>query len=244
VARTGQFTTVTASTTPGDQGPRPNVVAKLLAEGVDRLCALPEGGACTTDARAVATDPVPVAPAPGMLTEVDLPPADGVARPWVGTAPRRALDNAAATNCDAADFSGRPMTNNLTRTFLVPEAKLPTEFGLTETVGTLPERKAKTFVKGVRKKLDRCSENQIGTEVTRLRNVSRGDTDLSVWKVTTELTDEKSISYLMGVVRDGTAVAQVGFVPVKGVTMSSEDFVELTERALDRLAQMPPPRSG
>ena len=32
-----------------------------------------------------------------MLAEVDLPPVTGVNRPWVGTEPRRALDNAAAT---------------------------------------------------------------------------------------------------------------------------------------------------
>jgi hypothetical protein len=51
------------------------------------------------------------------------------------------------------------------------------------------------------------------------------------------------MNFLMGIVRDGTAVAQVGFVPVKGVTIDSDEFVALTQRALDRLAQMPPPKS-
>ena len=70
---------------------------------------------------------------------------------------------------------------------------------------------------------------------------SKGDTDLTVWRVRTEVTDDKAISFLMGVVRDGTAVAQVGFVPVKDMTIDSDAFEALTQRALQRIAQMPAP---
>ena len=45
----------------------------------------------------------------------------------------------------------------------------------------------------------------------------------------------------MGVVRDGTAVAQVGFVPVKDFTIGNDAFERLTQRALERIAEMPPP---
>jgi hypothetical protein len=178
-----------------------------------------------------------------MLAEIDLPPVAGVKRPWVGTEPRRALTNAAATHCDATDFSSAPMTNNLTRTFLVPESRLPDEFGLTESVGTLPRPRAKRFVARVRDQMARCAKRQMGTEVTRLRDVSKGATDLTVWKVTTEVADDRSIDFLMGVVRNGTAVAQVGFVPVKDFTVGSEAFEELTQRALDRISAMPAPRA-
>jgi hypothetical protein len=242
VARTGSFTTTTVSTTRAAEGPGPAAIAKALARGVDQLCELPEGGACSTSAKPQRATPVPVAQAPGMLAEIDLPPAAGVGKPWVGTEPRKALANAAATHCDDTDFSAAPMSNNLTRTFLVPEAKLAAEFGLTESVGTLPPRRAKAFVAGVREALDRCPKRQMGTEVTRLRDVRRGNTDLTVWRVNTEVTDDKTLSFLMGVVRDGTAVAQVGFVPVKGVTIAPEAFQALTQRALDRLAEMPAPR--
>ena len=135
------------------------------------------------------------------------------------------------------------MTNNLTRTFLVPEAKLPDEFGLTESVGTLPRKRAKAFVADVRDKLAKCSDKQMGTKVTKLRDVSKGDTDLTVWKVTTEVTDDKTLNFLMGIVRDGTAVAQVGFVPVKDFTIDNDAFEDLTQRSLDRLAKMPAPRA-
>ncbi len=242
VARTGQFTTVTASSTAGDGGPKPRVLARLLGSGVDRLCELTEGGNCTTRAVPRPTAPVAVGDVPGMLAEVDLPPAKGVDEPWVGTEPRKATVNAAATGCDRATFASGGISNNLTRTFLVPEADLPAEFGLTESVGTLPATKAKAFVADVRDRLGRCEDKQMGTEVTRLRHVEKSDRDLTVWRVTTEVTDQRSISFLMGVVRDGSAVAQIGFVPVKGVSLSDDDFGRLVERAQQRLAAMPAPR--
>ncbi len=46
---------------------------------------------------------------------------------------------------------------------------------------------------------------------------------------------------MMGVVRAGTAVGQVGFVPYRTVTMGPDAFVALVRRAAERLPQMPPP---
>jgi DNA-directed RNA polymerase specialized sigma24 family protein len=239
VARTGQLTTVTSTSVRGDGGPGPKAVARLLAASVNKLCALPEAGACATELRPRprSIDPIPAAQAPGMLAEVDLPPVRGLRQPWVGTEPRKALDNAASTNCDGSAFTA-PMTNNLTRTFLVPAAKLPDEFGLTESVGTLPPAKAKAFVSGVRDKLATCSKKHMGTEVTRLSSVTTRRTDLTVWRVETEVTDDKTISFLMGIARDRGAVAQVGFVPTKGLTIDQQGFEALTRRALDRLGAM------
>src|SRR6478735_9476681 len=105
----------------------------------------------------------------------------------------------------------------------------------------MPATKARAFVADIDTKLSGCSKKHMGTEVHRLRYVKQAGHDLSVWHVTTEITDEKSVSYLMGIVRDGTAVAQVGFVPDKTVTMSQDAFVRLAERALERVPEMPAP---
>jgi hypothetical protein len=51
-----------------------------------------------------------------------------------------------------------------------------------------------------------------------------------------------SVQYLMGIVRDGTSIAQVGFVPDRKVVMRPGAFVALVHRALDRLGAMPPPK--
>jgi DNA-directed RNA polymerase specialized sigma24 family protein len=243
VARTGQFTTTTLTRTPGEAEPALAPSGKLLGTAVAGLCALPEAGACTVRPALEEVPPVPVAVVPSMLAEVDLPPIAGVDEPWVGTEPRQARDNAAATGCDQADFS-KGMANDATRTFLIPKAKLPDQFGLTETVGSLPEPKARAFVADVRDRLASCSEKQIGTEVERLRHVEGRRGDLSVWHVTTEVSDELSVSFWMGIVRDGRAVAQVGFVPDPRRGMAPGAFEGLVERALARLDAMPAPRSG
>ena len=59
--------------------------------------------------------------------------------------------------------------------------------------------------------------------------------------MTTELNDQRSVTYLMGIVRAGTAVGQVGFVPEPDVTMGSGDFIDLVQRAGERLPAMPAP---
>jgi hypothetical protein len=45
---------------------------------------------------------------------------------------------------------------------------------------------------------------------------------------------------LMGVVRDGDAVAQVVFIPSKGFTMKSDDFVAVVRRAGERVGTLRP----
>ena len=241
VARTGRLTTTVVSRSPVGREPRLSESAALLGAAVTELCGRTGAGSCSTGPRLRTTPPVPAATMPGMLAEVDLPPVGKVRRPWVGTEPRQARDNAAATGCDRTDFSAKPITNNATRTFLVPGANLRAEFGLTETVGSLPEPKAAGFVDDVRDRLSRCSDKQMGTEVDRIRHLETKHRDLTVWRVTTEISDERSVSYLMGIVRDRTSLAQVGFVPDPAGGMPADAFVALVERALARLDAMPRP---
>jgi DNA-directed RNA polymerase specialized sigma24 family protein len=247
VARTGQYTTTTV-TMVGDAG-RPDVEGNtnLLASAVSALCALPEGGECSGGARARLVSPLPVGKAPAMLTEVDLPPVSNVDRPWVGTDPSKAVTNLAATRCDQSSFSGRfakaEFAANWTRTFLIPEAELPDEFGLTETVATLPERRAGAFVDQVRQKLNSCEgeDDGLGTEVDQVANFDDGNVSLTAWQVIVEVTDKRSVSYTMAIMRRGTAIAQLSFVSAPKVQMPDGAFVDLAYRALDRLMELPKP---
>ena len=243
VTRSGAITTTTMTWTPPDAAPSLNRAARLAAAAVNGVCARPEGGECATRPELKGSAPVPVGDAPGMLAEVDLPPVSRVMKPWVGTEPRRASVNVAATGCDNTAFSGKQMSNNLTRSFVIPAAKLPVAFGITETVGTLPGAQARAFVADVRRELDACPDRDrgLGTEVTRLAHRQSKTHDMTVWRLTTELNDKHSVTYLMGIVREGTAVSQVGFVPEPGVTMGPDAFVALVTRAGERLPAMPPP---
>lgn len=241
VARTGRITAMTFSRTPVSGAPSLPSAARLLAGAVDGFCDQPDAGACVGRPRIAPTRPVAVGAVPGMLSQVDLPPVARVMKPWVGTEPRKAMTNVAATRCDAADFSRRAITHNLTRSFVIPEARLPDEFGLTETVGTLPVGQARAFIDRVRARMVSCPERDLGTDVVRIANVDSAARDLSVWRVITEISDERSVTFLMGVVRAGTAVGQVGFVPYRTVTMGPDAFVALVRRAGERLPEMPPP---
>lgn len=240
VARTGQVTTTTVARF---ATPTPNVRAglTLLAAAVNAQCGQPATGHCAGPPTMTEVPPPPTGSVPGMLSEVDLPPVTGMTERWVGTEPKRAISNPAATQCDRAVFSQPPMAVAFSRTFLVPRADLPATFGLTQTVGTLPAPKATAFVAEVRTRITKCPDKQLGTKVARLAQHSDSHSDLSVWRLTVEVSDKRDVTYLMGITRSGTAVGQVGFIPAPHATMSTTDFIALVERAQQRLAKLPKP---
>lgn len=244
VARTGALVTTTATRVETDAEPDLAAVQRLLSAAVSRLCGLPEGGACVGGAGLRPAAPLPVGPSPGLLTEIDLPPVSNVERPWVGTDPQQARTNPAATRCEQASFTGRyrgaTWRDSATRTFLVPETRLPDEFGITETAGVLPARQAAAFVAEVRDRLAGCEErdDSLGTEVEQVAARDEGDTSLSAWNVTVQVSDERSVTFRMAILRRGTAVAQLTFVPAQDVSMPREAFLALADRALERLPQL------
>jgi hypothetical protein len=236
VARTGRAVTATVTRTPAAARPGARAAAGLLARAVSELCTVPDGGGCAGTPRLTDAPPTPVAPVRVMLGEVDLPPVSGVAGSWVGTDPRQARSNPAATGCDRADFSAAGIRGAATRTFLVPDAKLPDEFGLTETVGTMAEKRATAFVAEVRSKLAACPDKVMGTKVARVADDPGRAQELAAWRIDVEITDARTVRFYMGIVRAGGRVAQVGFVPTAGHEMVPGAFVALLRRAQDRLA--------
>lgn len=250
VARTGVFTTTTALRTPGDGEAAPVPGAALLADAVGGLCAQPDAGACAPDrVRTVLRDPVPVGPRPALVSELDLPPVTGVDVPWVGTDPARpaAAGNAAATGCDrtsfTGEFGGSRFTRTATRTFVVPEADLPQEFGLTETIGALARPAAIGLVDRVREQLAGCADRDLNTEVDEITRRDDGPRSLTAWRLDVRVTDNRSVTFYMAILRVGTSVAQLGFVPAGRATLADGAFLALAERSLSRLSELPAPGS-
>lgn len=249
VARTGRFTTTTMTMQQGTARPPADASARILASAIVGLCRLPHAGRCAADDPVASTvKPLPVDKAPALLSEIDLPPVSRVSRPWVGTEPRRATDNVASTRCDDAVFEGAfrgaRISNSATRSYLIPEADLPVEFGLTETVGSLREPQAVAFVEQVRARLAACPDKDLGTDVVRVDTIDERDDDLTVWQLTTELSDNRSLRYFMAILRTGSSVAQLQFIPAPDVQMAKGAFSALARRALDRLGELPAPRGG
>ena len=242
IARTGRANTITFTRTQDADRADVAGAARLLADAVNGLCSLPGTGPCAERPAVATSRPLAVGEVPSMLAELDLPPVTGVDRPWIGTEARVAQSNLAASRCDGTRFDAKPMKRNMTRSFVIPKARLSDLFGLTETVGLLSEKQANRFIDGVRTKLRSCADRQLGTDVVRVTEMSTRHRDLSVWHVTTEISDDRSITYLMGIIRDGGAVAQVGFVPDGKVQMAPGAFISLVHRALDRLPELAPKR--
>jgi DNA-directed RNA polymerase specialized sigma24 family protein len=243
VARTGGLTTTVVDTVTGITDPtaEPDLQpsAGLLAAAVTGLCTLPDAGTCTATPKLADSSPVPVGKHPSLLLEADLPPVPTVDQPWVGTDPTKAKENLAATRCDNADFAGPAFVKALTRTFVIPDApQLPPEFGLTETVGALPRKQAQVFVADIRDKLTKCPDTDLGTDVTKVVEEESGKRELYVWKLTVEVSQDRSVEFLTAAIREGGAVAELTFVPSDDVTIGEDAFVALAHRAQQRLGQL------
>ena len=238
IARSGALVSVVFTRTPAKaDAPSVDLEARLLAASINGSCTGPYGGkTCATKPRLRAVPPMPVTDSPAMLDVVDLPPISGVTTSWTGTDAQDAGSNAAATNCDATTFTGSGIRGAATRTFVMPDTGAPAVFGLTETVARVPS--APGFVDMIRSKLAKCSDKILANTVTPLANQHTADRDLAIWRVRSELSSKESYTILMGVVREGDAVAQVGFIPSKGFTMTSEDFIAVVRRAAERVGAL------
>jgi hypothetical protein len=245
VARTGGLTTTVVNTVTGMTDPtkEPDLEPStgLLATAVTGLCTLPDAGRCAVSPKVKEIAPVPVGKHPSLLIEADLPPVPTIDQPWAGTRPTKARENLAATRCDDTEFTGPGFSTSRTRTFVIPAAtQLPPEFGLSQTVGALPLKQARAFVGDIRDKLTTCPDDDLGTDVEKLVVEESGRRDLYVWRLTVEVSEDRSVRFLMAAIREGGAVAQLTFVPSEDVSIGPDPFVTLAHRAQERLRQLAP----
>ena len=238
VARTGSLVVTTVVRSTGRPASDKSTLTGLSA-AVNALCGSDGAAACAGRARSNATAPLDIGTPPGFLAVVDLPPVASVRGPWVGIEPERARTNFAATRCDRTTFAGKGISRAQTRTYLFPETSDASQLGLTQTIGSMSQGKARDFVGQVRNRIKQCAQANLGTSVTQLASSSSKKADMSVWALSIELNDRQSFPFLMAIVRDGTAVSQLGFAPVRDMTMARDDFVDLARRLMQRLEMLP-----
>ena len=87
--------------------------------------------------------------------------------------------------------------------------------------------------------MGRCEDKDMATTVASRVERSTKTEDLSIWSVTTEVSDDQKVTYLMALARRDDVVVQVGFVPVPGHTLGGADFAALTDRAVERITNLP-----
>jgi DNA-directed RNA polymerase specialized sigma24 family protein len=240
IARVGQVVTWIVSRTVRGPATRPSRATEALADAVRLICARVGRTGCVRPSPGLRLSaPALSGEERGILATVDLPGLDGVERPWVGTTPKGAPSNPAATTCDQADFRAAGAERTRTRTFLVPGAKLPDRFGLTETYGTFARpRAADRFLSRIEQRFSRCEDRELATEVLSRRPIERDGLEGATWTLRTEVSERSDVLFDVGFVRRGRSVAQVTFLPAGRADLSDAEFRDLVLRAGERLGEL------
>ncbi len=240
LAQVGQVVTTSVVRTRSGSAPQTLRVAGTLARSATKLCEQAGAPDCGGRPGTKLTPPPPSGETPGVLATVDMPPVDGVAKPWVGTSvtntPAR---NPAATSCDHAEFRKEGAVSNRTRSFLVPEGRLPKRFGLTETYGKFPSPKAAAeFLRTMRGRVANCEDRNLAIKVLSPQDLKQGELDGSTWRLRAELSQSTEVYFDLGFVRRGATVAQLSFLPAGQADLSSSEFRALLIRAGQRLGEL------
>ncbi len=243
IARTGRVTTTTFGKLPGAGSAAMGPMSFVLSASINRLCGEPGTGTCAGSPKIRQIPPLPIGEEPALLSEVDLPRVEDVGFPWYGTDPSKPTKNPGLSSwarCDKTSFAKKPVKNGITRTFLIDKrAKLSIRFGIDETIGVLPSSgAAKNFVRRIKGKLESCEDRDAGMTVVSGPSLPGRKREVVTWELETEL-DKETVGSLMGVIRKGRVVAQIGFVSAPRASLTPDDFEALMKRALDRISVMP-----
>lgn len=241
VARTGRVVTSTVGKTVAGEPAPPGQISQSLADAVSMLCARSEAENCSPQPAFAPVPPPPSGGEPGLLAVADLPPVGRIDQPWVGTKATPGRQNPAATMCDQANFVDQGATETRTRTFLVPGAKVPSRFGLSETYGVFRTAKAADrFMNTVSRRMSRCEDRNLATNVHSPRTIRDRATGtvMSTWILETEISEQETVSFRLGFVRLDDKVAQVNFAPTSRNDVSPRAFTNLVTRAGERLREL------
>ncbi len=183
--------------------------------------------------------PPPTGEAPGFLGAIDLPEVPGIRGDWVGTRPVDARTDIAVSLCDSPRFSTAGVTQEQTRTYVVPSENLPATFGISETLGRFPSPPAADrFIEQVRDRLASCEQRVSSASVDTSERVRSPELSAGTrWSLSFDL-GTRTVRYRTGVVRVGDRVAQVSFAPSDRFDIPAGAFERLMVRAGQRLREL------
>lgn len=242
ISRTGALTTSTVLETVSTEPAPAATLASVLAASVENLCTSRVAGNCVSSVVTRETLPPASGETAGMLAIADLPVIANVMRPWVGTDATTATTNPAATTCDKANFLRAGAAKPLTRTFLIPQARLPERFGVTETIGRFRTAKAAAvFVNRVVTAMKACPDKQLSSTVGQTVVEAKGyrGSTYALWRLENQVNQRQdTVAFWMGIIRVGAYVAQVNLTPVAKYDVSQSTFKAMVTRARDRLFEV------
>jgi hypothetical protein len=231
VTLAGQATMVIEHDTVSATPPRPNAVLATATAAAKKICE--QTGGCGTGAPIIKPALLPNADTPGFMAPVDLPLLAQVDKAWVSAPP--SAKTTAGTQCERIDLRKAKPAKYGTVTYLTPEAKVPTEFGLDNTVAKFTTAAAAAkFVEQIKKNVDSCEKTVSNADVKSTGTVKTPTVTGKTWKATYDTGNGNEFVYRIGIAQAGDRAIYLLFPVLKKLDLTDDAFNETLVRAADR----------
>ncbi|MGC4942393.1 hypothetical protein [Kribbella sp. DT2] len=231
VTTAGQATMVLEHDTTGGTPPKPDGVLATAGAGLKRICT-ETGADCGSGNLQAKTGLLSTQESAGFMAPIDLPVLSSVEKPWVS------VDGEvrSGTLCEKIDLKKAKATKYKTQTYVVPEAPVPTEFGMDATVAKFATPAASAaFVAQIRKNVDGCAKSTSTATVKStgsLTSAVKGET----WKATYDTGGGKVFTFRIGIAGSGDRAVYLLYPVLKNLDITDTVFTEVLARAADRSA--------
>ncbi|WP_232828612.1 hypothetical protein [Kribbella monticola] len=231
VTTAGQATMVLEHDSAGTAVPKPDGVLSTAGAGLKRICDQP-GANCTTGTPTATPALLPSNESAGFMAPIDLPVLTSVNKPWVSAS----TTTRAGTGCEKIDLKKAKATGYKSLTYVTPDADVPTEFGLDETVSSYANATAATaFVTAIRKNVDSCAKaTSDAVKVKTTNTISVGTIKGEAWRAAYDTGGGKVFTYRIGIASNGSNAVYILFPVLKNLDISDSAFADVLVRAAER----------
>jgi hypothetical protein len=231
VTLAGQATLVVEHDTNGTSPPKPDAILNTTAAALKKIC--PQTGGCGSGTPAAKVSLLPTSEPAGFMAPAELPIIAAVDKPWVSTPGK--VGN--TTQCEQTDPKKAKAAKYATQTYLAPGAKVPTEFGLDDTVARFSSSNtAAAYVSLVRKNIDGCAKKVSTAHVSSSGTLSTGGVRGKAWEASFETGTGKKAKFRIGIAASGNTVVYLLFPVLPNLDVSDSAFVDTLRRATERSA--------
>ena len=229
VTLAGQATMVLEHDTLAATPPPPGPLLATANAAAKKICA--QSGGCGAGAPVARPGLLPSTEAPGFMAPVDLPVLDEIDKPWV-SAPAK---SGGGTGCERMNFTKAKATKYGSLTYVTPEADVPTEFGLDDTIAKFATpTAASAFVAQVRKNVDGCEKDVSTAKVKSTGSISTSTIKGESWQASYDTGGGKKFTYRIGIAGSGDRAVYLVFPVLQDLDISDTAFNETLTRAAER----------
>jgi hypothetical protein len=231
VTTAGPATMVLEYDTAGGTPPTTAGILATASAGLQRICAQ-TGTSCGKNPAATPSL-LPTTEPAGFMAPIDLPVLSSVSKPWVSVA----SGTRTGTGCEKIDLKKAKATKYKFQTYVVPDAPVPTEFGMDTMVAQFgSSASATSFATGIRKNVDGCAKTNSTATVKKAGTVSLSTIKGQTWQVTYDTGGGKSATFRIGVAASGKQAVYILYPVLKNLDISDSAFGEILNRAAERSA--------